>query len=259
MKGSITENKLSYFMQALTVMLILFVWIILSNHFPSILIPSPLETFHAFLSLLESGELLKQLLTSLTRMAMGFTIGMVLAVGCGLLAGKYPLLYEAFRPIISIVLGIPPIILVVLAMVWFGTGSMIPILVVGVLVFPTFYLNTADGWRNIDAQLLQMAVIYNRSSLQILKDIIIPSLTVPIFTAISLAAGGSVRITIMAELLGADNGIGASLSYARINIDTAKVFAWTLLSILIILIIDYLIINPFKKVIFRWKLKEEKM
>ncbi|MBP2241508.1 NitT/TauT family transport system permease protein [Cytobacillus eiseniae] len=256
MKGSITKNKHSYFMQAVTIVFILIIWVILSNQFPSILIPSPVETFQGFLSLVESGELFEQLLTSITRMAIGFTIGMVLATGCGLLAGKYPLLYEAFRPIISILLGIPPIILVVLAMVWFGTGSLIPILVVSVLVFPTFFLNTADGWRNIDSQLLEMAKLYNRSPLQVLKDIIIPSLTVPIFTAISLAAGSSVRITIMAELLGSDNGIGASLSYARINIDTAKVFAWTLLSILIIIAIDYLVINPFKKVILRWKVKE---
>lgn len=42
------------------------------------------------------------------------------------------------------------IIVVVLAMVWFGTGSMVPVFVVAVLMFPGTYLNTADGWRSID-------------------------------------------------------------------------------------------------------------
>ncbi|UTW68742.1 hypothetical protein KHA80_14975 [Anaerobacillus sp. HL2] len=64
--------------------------------------------------------------------------GMIIAIIFEALAGKYSMIYEAFRPILSLILGIPPIILVVLAMVWFGTGPMIPIVVVGVLVFPTF-------------------------------------------------------------------------------------------------------------------------
>ncbi|MCD8501589.1 MAG: ABC transporter permease subunit [Bacillaceae bacterium] len=161
-----------------------------------------------------------------------------------------------FRPIISLILGIPPIILVVLTMVWFGTGPMIPIVVVGFLVFPTFFLNTAEGWRNIDQQLLEMASVYSSSPFHTLRNIILPGLTVPIFTAVSLATGGAVRITIMAELLGADSGIGFSLALARINMDTAKVFAWTLVSIAIIIIIDHLIINPMKKYVLKWDIKQ---
>ncbi len=78
----------------------------------------------------------------------------------------------------------------------------------------------------------------------------------PIFTAISLATGSAVRITIMAELLGADAGIGYSLAFARVNIDTAKVFAWTLVSIFIIILLDHLVISLLRKFILRWNREE---
>lgn len=237
--------------------MLLVLWYALSTQYPSILVPSPVETFQALVLLIENGDLAKQLLLSITRMICGFTIGMCIGVSVGLCAGRYSTIYEAMKPVISFLLGIPPIILVVIIMVWVGTSPIIPVIVVSILVFPTFYLNTANGYRSINRQLLEMAVIYDKSSWQTLRHIIMPGLTVPIFTAISLASGGAVRTTIMAELLGASSGIGSALSMARINIDTPKVFAWTFVSILIILLIDYMLINPMKKYMMQWDLKEE--
>lgn len=258
MKGSIIRSKQRlYWAPFCTMMVLIGIWQGLSMSLPSILVPSPVETGMAFIHMIQSGELIQQLLQSITRMLTGFVIGMVVAILCGLIAGNFSFVYEAFRPILSLLLGIPPIIVVVLAMVWFGTGSVIPIFVVSVLVFPSIYLNTADGWRNIDRQLLEMAKVYKSSTFHTLKHIILPGLAVPIFTAISLATGSAVRITIMAELLGSDEGIGYSLALARVNIDTAKVFAWTLISILLISMIDNFVINPLKKATLSWNNEEE--
>ncbi|MGC5324697.1 ABC transporter permease [Brevibacillus sp. SYSU BS000544] len=256
MKGSTIRSKRQVWAPVCTILVLVGIWQALSLSLPSILVPSPLETLMAFIKMMQSGELLQQLIQSISRMLTGFVIGMVIAIVCGLIAGNFPSVYEAFRPILSLLLGIPPIIVVVLAMVWFGTGSIIPIFVVSVLVFPSIYLNTADGWRNIDRQLLEMAKVYKCSAFHTLRHIILPGLAVPIFTAISLATGSAVRITIMAELLGSDEGIGYSLALARVNIDTAKVFAWTLISILLISLIDNLVIHPLKKATLRWNTEE---
>lgn len=257
MKASTISRSKSRVIQLSSCFVLFLLWYALSTQYPSILIPSPIETFQALVHLVENGELVKQFVLSMSRMLSGFTIGMFIGISIGLIAGRYQTAYEAMKPIISFLLGIPPIILVVIAMVWFGTSPVIPIFVVGILVFPTFYLNTANGYRSIDSQLLEMAAVYNKSPWQTLQHIIIPGLSMPLFTAISLAAGGAVRITIMAELLGASSGIGSALSMARINIDTAKVFAWTLVSVVTILLIDYMIIHPLKKYVMKWDDKEE--
>ncbi len=257
MRGSITKSKGdTFFVQFCTVFILIAAWQVLSLYLPSILFPSPIETLKAFVHMVQSGELVKQIGESSLRMVIGLFIGMILAIICGLIAGNYSIIYDAFRPLLSLLLGLPPIILVVLAMVWFGTGWIVPIFVVSVLVFPSIYLNTADGWRNIDKQLLEMAHLYKSSPFHTLKHIILPGLAVPIFTAISLASGSAVRITIMAELLGSDNGIGYSLALARVNIDTARVFAWTLVSVAIIIILDHFIIHPLKRKTLKWNMEE---
>ncbi|HBZ81089.1 MULTISPECIES: ABC transporter permease [Brevibacillus] len=256
MQDSTTLRNRRLLVQGVTILILLAIWQGLSMSLPSILFASPLDTAAAFVRMVESGEFTEQLLQSASRMFIGLFSGMIVAICCGLVAGRSPVLYDAMRPVQSMLMGIPPIIVVVLAMVWFGTGSMVPVFVVAVLVFPGIYLNTADGWRNIDRQLLEMAAIYKSTPWHTLRHIILPGLAVPIFTAISLATGSAVRITIMAELLGTDAGIGYSLAFARVNIDTAKVFAWTLVSIFIIILLDHLVISPLRKFILRWNREE---
>lgn len=211
-----------------------------------------METFFALKELIISGELIEQLITSIGRMIMGLCLGLTSAFICGLLAGKFAWIYETFRPIYSLLLGIPPVILVVLAMVWFGTGATVPVFVVAFLVFPTMFINTADGFKNIDKQLIEMADIYRNSSFKKLRHVIIPSLYVPVISALSLAIGSAVRITIMAELLGASSGMGYSIALARVNINTDTVFAWTIVCIIIILVVDTFIIQPLKNYVLRW-------
>lgn len=163
MMRSITINKpgkRSFGVKCLAVLVIIGVWQWISLSLPDILFASPLETLRALARMARSGELARQLLTSGGRMLAGFFCGTAAGIAAGLLAGIFSIVYEAMRPFLSLLMGIPPIILVVLAMVWFGTGATVPVFVVSLLVFPSIYLNTADGWRGIDRQLLQMAEVY---------------------------------------------------------------------------------------------------
>ncbi|MCM3702046.1 ABC transporter permease [Paenibacillus macerans] len=259
MMRSITINKpgkRSLGVKCLAVLVLIGVWQWISLSLPDILFASPLDTLRALARMARSGELARQLLTSGGRMLAGFFCGTAAGIAAGLLAGIFSIFYEAMRPVLSLLMGIPPIILVVLAMVWFGTGATVPVFVVSLLVFPSIYLNTADGWRGIDRQLLQMAEVYRIGPMKKLRYIVIPGLAVPIFTAVSLAAGSAVRTTIMAELLGSDNGIGYSLAFARVNLDTAKVFAWTFVSIVAIQGMDLFVIKPLRKFALRWNHEE---
>ncbi|MEC0182208.1 ABC transporter permease subunit [Paenibacillus peoriae] len=98
--------------------------------------------------------------------------------------------------------------------------------------------------------------LYRGEVIGLFAYIIIPGLAVPILTGITLAVGSAVRITIMAELLGSDKGIGYSLALARVNMDTAKVFAWTAVSIILIIVIEHMILRPLRQYIMRWNAVE---
>ncbi|MFW5435911.1 ABC transporter permease [Paenibacillus apiarius] len=256
MKTSIISRNRRLWIQGASIAVLILLWQFLSMSLPDILFASPLETLASFGNILRSGEFVAQLLISGSRMLYGLSLGVGSGLLCGLLAGGFPVVYEAMRPILSLLMGVPPIILVVLAMVWFGTGSGVPLFVVALLIFPAMYLNTADGMRSIDHSLLEMSQVYRVPFIHRLVHIIIPGLAVPVFTGITLAVGSAVRITIMAELMGSDKGIGYSLALARVNMDTAKVFAWSAVSIALIVVIEQMIIRPLRKYIMRWNTGE---
>ncbi|EHS55943.1 ABC transporter permease [Paenibacillus sp. Aloe-11] len=256
MKTSITSRNRRFWIQCVSISLLILLWQLLSLSLPEIIFASPLETLRAIADIVLSGEFSAQLLISGSRMLAALSLGAGFGIICGVVAGVIPTLYEAIRPALSLLMGIPPIILVVLAMVWFGTGSAVPLFVVALLIFPGMYLNTADGMRSIDRGLLEMSQIYRVPFLRMFAYIIIPGLAVPIFTGFTLAVGSAVRITIMAELLGSDKGIGYSLALARVNMDTAKVFAWTAVSIILIIVIEHMVLRPLRQYIMRWNAVE---
>lgn len=228
-------------------------WQLVANGTTPLLVPSPMASLQALLELFQSGEIYRQLGVSAMRMFIGFAAGFTTAFACGLLAGKYDDVYEFFRPLLSCLLGIPPILFVILAMIWFGTGPLVPIFVVAVLVFPTIYLNLANGWKGIDPALLEMAAVYRVPARRVLRQVILPSLALPVLTGLSLALGSAIRITIMAELLGAEKGIGYSIALARNYLETPRVFAWAIVCILVVTCLEKFVIKPLEAYALKWK------
>ena len=253
MTASTTRSSRTRLVGLATVVGLVVAWQLLSLRLPDILFPSPLATLDAGVELVRSGELASQLGRSLLRMLAGFALGASAAFVCGLLAGTSAIVYDAFRPIQAVLLGVPPIVFVVLAMVWFGTGGLVPVVVVAVLVFPLVFLNTADGRRNVDRRLLEMAAVYAVPRRRTLRDIVLPALAVPVFTAISLATGVAVRVTIMAELLAAADGDGYRIALARVNVDTATVFAWTIVLVGLVILLDHAVVGPMRRSAARWE------
>ncbi|NEQ38422.1 MAG: hypothetical protein F6K40_19990 [Okeania sp. SIO3I5] len=57
----------------------------------------------------------------------------------------------------------------------------------------------------------------------------------------------------MSELLSSETGIGAEMNIARINLDTAEVMAWVLVAVVLILISEYLVIRPVRRLLTPWR------
>ncbi len=247
MNSFIPNNHSSKFFFIMGLVLLFVTWHIASIFFIELVLPSPKQTFTAIYKMFLNGELIYHLRISLIRVMFGFFLGTFIAIIIGILAGRFSFLYEMLRPLQAFLIGSPPIAIVVIAMIWFGTSHFVSIFVVSVLIFPTVYIHTADGYRQLNRQLFEMAQVYRRSLISVLINIVFPGLFLPIFTSVSLAMGSAFRIGIMAELLSASEGIGSSLGLARSNLDTAKVFAWLFISTLLVIVFDYFFIRPIRR------------
>ena len=79
------------------------------------------------------------------------------------------------------------------------------------------------------------------------------NLCLHIISSLSVAVGMGVKIVIMGELLGANDGMGAKIANARVMLDTTEVMAYVVLTIAIIMLFEYLVIEPLKITLMPWK------
>src|SRR5690606_35568837 len=83
-------------------------------------LPAPLDTVHAAFRLLRDPASWRLLWLTTERALLGFLLSAVIGGVAGVLAGYSPATLRLAHPLLTIMLGVPPIAWIVLAMIWFG-------------------------------------------------------------------------------------------------------------------------------------------
>jgi len=253
MPNSTSKNNLAFSYTLLGVLLIVIGWQVLSLFYIQVIFPSPAETIQALLGIMISGELLDNLIITFQRQIVGLTCGVTLGIISGIVAGLNRKVELICQPFIYTLLSVPAIVFVVMAMVWFGMGTVMAIFLVTLLVYPTMHMNTLEGFKSIDRSLLEMGQVYKLPAWITIKKIYLPGLTNSLVAGFSLSATASVRLTIMAELIGAREGIGQKIAVSRAYLETERLFAWVLVLLMIIIGLEFVIIRPLNAFSARWK------
>ena len=198
-----------------------------------ILIVSPLRTLTRMVELAFEGEFWLYTLSSLARIVVGFLLGV--AAGCVLavLARVSTFCYDLFYPIIRIVRATPVASFIILALIWLKSG-LVPTFAAFLMVLPLVWENIFNGIGNTDPKLLEMARIFRFRPSKTIKRIYIPSVMPYFIAACKNGIGLAWKAGIAAEVLGVPKfSIGTELYNAKIYLETADVFAWTAVVILL--------------------------
>ncbi len=234
-------------------LLILLGWQSAAMVMGSMMMATPLETLRAIPVLLGSEHFLEHAGASLMRIAIGVATGCAIGFTLGVLAGHSNRLRGLLEPMRWLLMSIPPVIVVVLAMLWFGLGSPMVIFMTVLMMAPGMYVNTVKGMLQIDPQLAEMTVVYRFGFWRRLRHLYLPALTAPLTAALLIATCSGVRLVVMAEVLGAESGAGYALANARSTFDTAELYAWVLLILLFVAMLEFLLLQPLQRRLGRWQ------
>lgn len=218
-----------------------------------LLMATPLDALLAIGPLLDSGRFLPAAGTSLLRAATGIGLGCAGGFVLGLLAAHSPRLRGALEPLRWLLMAIPSVVVVLLAMLWFGLGSAMVVFLAALMTAPGLYVNTVKGMRQVDRQLLEMTHVYRFGIWLRLRHLYVPALTAPLSAALLIAVNGGVRLVVMAEVLGADSGVGHALANARATFDSAELYAWVLLILAFVGLLELVLIQPLQRRLGRWQ------
>ena len=208
----------------------------------SILLVTPSQALGELLILLGNTEFYRSIGHSLLRIGSGFLIGFIAAVILASLSSRFTLLEEFFSPIMTLLKAIPVASFVVLLLIWWGS-SFLAVAICFVVVLPNIYINTLEGLKNTDKQLLQMAQVFNMPIRNRLFYIYRPSLAPFLYSGMKISLGMCWKSGVAAEVIGTpDHSIGEGLYLSKIYLNTAGVFAWTTVVILISVLFEKLIL-----------------
>ena len=174
------------------------------HHFLS----SPLQVMQSFGELYQSGELLRHSYFSLLEFVYGFLLAIVIGILVGFIMATSKKINHYLDPWVSCLYATPLVALAPVIMVWFGLGIFPNSLVVFLgAVFPIL-LNTYTGIKSVRQNLVEVVRAFGGSSVQVFFKVMIPDATPAIITGIRLAVGRAVISVVVAELFGAEAGLG---------------------------------------------------
>jgi NitT/TauT family transport system permease protein len=205
---------------------VLLVWILLSlaGVVPEAIFPAPWSVFRAFIELLRTGILVKDLKVSLSRAALGFIIGSSLGVLTGLITGHTRFFKILLQPFLSVMRPIPAIALTPIAIVWFGIGENSKYFIISYTVFLSVWLNTHQGVEFIPSIYLKVSKCLGVTKTREFFTVIIPAAAPYICTGLRLGISLALLSLVAAELTGSSSGIGYRLQEARQYIRTDWMF-----------------------------------
>jgi len=236
-----------------SVLLLCALWEWGAQQYGELLLPGPLATLQQLRQLLAEGHAQPAVWISARRTGLGLGAAMAVGSVLGLLAGRSLTTAVIARPLLTLLLGIPPIAWLVLALLWFGMGDATPVFTVFVACVPVVFIGAMQGARTLDAQLRDVAQVLRLPWWMRLYDVYLPHLLSYLFPAWITALGTSWKVVVMAELLGSAEGVGAQLAVARAQLDSAASLAWIVAVLALLLAVEYLLLEPIKRHTERWR------
>lgn len=200
------------------------------NH---ILLVGPLESGKAFLENITRADFLQIVIYSFGRIGLGFFLALFIGVFFGVLSYRFPFLEAVLEPVMTTVKSIPVASFVVLLLIWFGSDRL-SFFISFIIVMPNIYVNTIAGLKSTDRQLLEMAEVFHVNGWNRFCFIYRPALMPYLLSSLKTSLGMSWKSGVAAEVIGMpEYSLGERLYMSKIYLDTAGVFAWTFLVILL--------------------------
>ncbi|WP_088501450.1 ABC transporter permease [Burkholderia ubonensis] len=187
------------------------------------------------------GPLLTQVWVTLEETTIGFLIGSVAGVICGIVLGRNKLMADVFGLYIQIANSIPRVVLGSVFVIALGLGMASKIALAVVMVFFVVFGNAFQGVREADRYLIANAQILGASRRQITTSVVIPSALSWILASLHVSFGFALVGAVVGEFLGSKQGIGLLISTAQGAFNASGVFAAMIVLAVVALAADYLL------------------
>ena len=237
MKSLSTSSKHTLFF-LLGIFSILLVWFILTLFNENIFFPGIDEVIIDLGKLVSDGNNLLIILYTLLKITIliigSFVISFILAV----LSYKVSYIRSFISPMIAIMRS-TPVASVILILILLVGSRYAPFIISLLVIIPIAYENIYSAFANIDVEIIDETKLVSNINLKIIFTVFIPITINYLISSLLTCFGLTLKVLVMSEVLTQGNmTIGGSIQLAKATIDLTRVFSWSIILIIIVLIVE---------------------
>jgi NitT/TauT family transport system permease protein len=217
------------------------------------LLPGPGAVGSRLWDLIQTGQFQDSGVLSLRRVVLGFLLGFGVAVPVGVALGRVRLFEAMFGSFVFLALTVPSLAYGVIFMILIGLNEKAAVIAVAASTTPMLILNVWEGTKALDRDLTEMAQVFKASKSQMVRHIVLPSLSPYLFAAVRLGMSLAWKIVVVVELLGLSSGVGYGINQGFNNFDMELTLAWVLGFSVVMAGIEFVVMRPIEAHVLRWR------
>ena len=190
---------------------------------------------------------------TLGRTFITFGVAMLLGIAIGLAMGLRKTIEYSMMSLIPLALTMPTILMVFLAVMWFGFNEIGSLVAVVGVVTPYVAVNIFQGAQAMDKSVIDMATVFRADKKMMIRKVYVPQLLPYIFSAFRFAFGMTWKIVALAETFGIKYGIGYMFFFWFEQFNMEIVLAWIIMFVILMLILEHGVFARLEHAAFKWR------
>ncbi len=184
---------------------------------------------------------------SLGRITLGFALAAVVGSLLAALAATLRVVDVLLSPLISAIRSVPVASFIILVLLWADSGKLATITAF-LIVLPVVYGNVSEGIHQRDRKMLEFASVFRIPRRRRILAIDIPAVRPYFAAACRIGVGLAWKSGVAAEVIGViDGSIGERLYEAKIFLDSASLFAWTIVIVALSMACEAIVLRLVKQ------------
>lgn len=237
----------------LSVGAILVVWQVTSLFYPPSFLPGPALVAQRITEIMVTGEFWTSMAATFRRVLVGFFGAILVAVPMGILMGTHRFAEDFFEVEVIVGVTIPGLMWAMISIMLLGIRELAAYFAVAIIVLPILAINLWEGMKDIDNDLNEMAIVFETSRVDRVTDVIIPQLLPYIFASARFGLGLCWKVVVVIEMLGFSSGVGYKVTQSFQLFDMPGVLAWTLSFTIVMLALEYGVLNHLEERWMGWR------
>jgi NitT/TauT family transport system permease protein len=194
-----------------------------------------------------------QVSATIFRLIVSVVLSLLVGVPIGIIMGRTTVAEYSLSVPVLISMSIPAFVWAFLGVLWFGRTEYLVTVMVGVIVLaPIVVFNVWQGTKEIDTNLLEMSDVFKLSTQATWRHVFLPHLTPYIISSTRMIVAVGWKIMLVAEIFGAENGLGFVINEYFLLLRNDMILAWSLPVMSLIFVFDQLL-RWIETELFDWK------